>query len=144
MPRRLQQCFGPLDTLISTGTSETGVYEHSSNHIFLNRFLPTNWSYESNLFSKSWKFYVDFENVKKPPENVDGFEDNCIWTFWGSFCQLRQEYMWSAINVLKSGPNISDPSKSYDTQVNLFDINGRFEWNCCRADFSIVLDPLTR
>ena len=31
--------------------------------------------------------------------------------------------MRSAINVLKSGPNISDPTKTDDTQLNLFDIN---------------------
>ena len=30
------------------------------------------------FFSKCPKFYVDFENVIKVSENVDGFEDNCV------------------------------------------------------------------
>ena len=59
----------------------------------------------------------------KLPENVDGFEDNCNWTFCGSFCQLWQEYMWPDVNLLKSGLKISDPTKKYHTQLNLFDIN---------------------
>ena len=32
--------------------------------------------------------------------------------------------MWSAVNVLKSAPKISDPIKWHDTQLHLFDING--------------------
>ena len=33
--------------------------------------------------------------------------------------------MWSAVNVLKGGPNISDPTKRHDTELTLFDINGQ-------------------
>ena len=33
--------------------------------------------------------------------------------------------MWSAVNVLKNGPKILDQTKTYETQVNLFDINGK-------------------
>ena len=32
--------------------------------------------------------------------------------------------MLSGVNVLKSGPDISDMTKRHDTQLNLFDING--------------------
>ena len=46
------------------------------------------------FFSNCPKFYTDFENAMKLEENVDGFEDNCIWTCRGSFCQLWKEYMW--------------------------------------------------
>ena len=31
--------------------------------------------------------------------------------------------MWLAVNLLKDGPNISDPTKRHDTQLSLFDIN---------------------
>ena len=55
---------------------------------------------------------------------VYDFEVKCVWTCCGSFCQLWQEYMWSAVNVFKSGPEISDSAKRHDTQVDLFDING--------------------
>ena len=75
---------------------------------------------------KCSKFYVDFKNTVKVPENVFGFEDNCIGTFCGSFSQLWQEYMWSDLHVLKNGAKISDLTKRHDTQLNLFDINGKF------------------
>ena len=79
------------------------------------------WSF----FKKRPKFYVDFEKGRRLSENVDGFEDNFIWTCCGTFSQLWQEYRWSAVNVLKSGPQISDSTKRHDTQLNLFDINGK-------------------
>ena len=76
------------------------------------------------FFSKYSILYVDFENEIKFGDNIDGFEDNCVWTCCGTFCQLWVEDMWSTFNVLKSGPKISDPTKRHDTQLNLFDING--------------------
>ena len=75
------------------------------------------------LFSKYSKFYVDFENAIKFPENIDGFEDNCLWNWAVNFCQLWEECMWPAVNVLKSGPKISDHIKRHQKQPNLFDIN---------------------
>ena len=74
--------------------------------------------------SKYSQSYEDFENAKKFPENVDSFEDNYIRNPCGSFCQLWQECMCAAVNVLKSGAKISDPTKRNDTQPNVFDING--------------------
>ena len=76
------------------------------------------------FFSKCWKYYVSFEIAIKFEQNVDGFEENCVWTCSGSFCQLWQKYIWSAVSVLKRGPKISDPSKRHYPQVNMFDING--------------------
>ena len=40
---------------------------------------------------KCSKFYGDFENLIKFGEKVDGFEDNCVWTCWWSFCQLWEK-----------------------------------------------------
>ena len=76
------------------------------------------------FFSKCSNIYVDFENSIKVALNVDGFEDNSVSTWSSNFCQLWQEYMWSAVNELKSGPNIEDPTKRHDTQLNFHDING--------------------
>ena len=73
------------------------------------------------FFSKWSKFYVDFENAIKFSENVDGLEDNCVWQEW----QLWQECMWAAVNVLKSGPKISDPTKRDHKHLDLFDIKGK-------------------
>ena len=96
------------------------------------------------IFSKCWKYYVNFKNKIKFEGNVDGFKENCPWICCGSFCQLLQEHMWSLVKLLKRGPSISDPTKRHDTPLNIFDINERLVWKCCRADFSSVLDPLTR
>ena len=96
------------------------------------------------FFSKCSKVYVNFENAIKFAENVDGIEDNCVWTCSWSFCQLWQKYMWSAPNVLKISPKIWGPTKWHDTQLDMFDINGKLAWKCCRADFGSLLDPLTR
>ena len=79
------------------------------------------------FFSKFLKIYVDFKNAIKLEENVDGFEDNCVWSCDRSFCQLWQEHMWWAVNVLKSGPKISDLTKKNERQLNLFDINWTLE-----------------
>ena len=75
------------------------------------------------FFSKYSKSYVDFQNAIKLPRNVDCFGERCVWTCSQSFCQLWQEYMSSAVNVLKGSPNIWDPTKRHDPQVNLCDIN---------------------
>ena len=48
-----------------------------------------------------------------------------------------------AVNVLKKCPNISDPTKRHERQLNFFDINEKLAKKYCRADFSSVLDPLT-
>ena len=76
------------------------------------------------FFSKFSKYYVDFKNAIKFPETFDCFEGNCVWTSCGSFCQLWLEQMWSLVNLLKSGPKISDPTKRQDRELNLSDING--------------------
>ena len=76
------------------------------------------------FFKKCSKFYIHFQNAIKLPQNVDGFEYNCVWTCCGSLCQLSQECMWSAVNVLKSGFKISDRTKKKDTQLNLCNGNG--------------------
>ena len=69
------------------------------------------------VLSRFWK-------SNKSSGYVDGFEDNCVWTCCGSFCQLWQESMWSVVNVLRKCSKISDPTKKHNTQLNLFDING--------------------
>ena len=94
-------------------------------------------------FSKYSKFYLDFENLTKLPENVDAFQDNCVWTCCGSFSQLWQEYMWWSANMLKSGRKISHPTKKHATRLNFCDINGTLAWKFFRDDLSSVLDPLT-
>ena len=52
--------------------------------------------------------------------------------------------MWAAVNVLKSGSKISDPTKRHHKQLNLFDINGKLTQKCGRAGFISVLGTLTR
>ena len=42
-----------------------------------------------------------------------------------SVTQLWKEYLWSTVNLTENDPTISDPTKSHDTQLNFFDINGK-------------------
>ena len=93
------------------------------------------------FFRKFSKFYVDIQNAIKLGEDVDGFEGNCVWTCCRSFCQLREEYMSLVVKVLRKSPKISDTTQRHDTELNLFDINRTLAKNCCRLDFSSVLDP---
>ena len=71
---------------------------------------------------KHSKFYVDFKNAMKNFENVDSLKHNSVWSSDVNFCQLWQECMWAALNVLKRSPNISDRTKRHHKQLNLFDI----------------------
>ena len=52
-------------------------------------------------------------------------EENFGWTCWCTFSQLWQEYLWLAVNMLENGPDIWDPTRRHDTQLNFFDINGK-------------------
>ena len=79
----------------------------------------SSWSFLQN----TQNFYVDFENATEFEKNVEGFEDNCVWTCSWSSCQIWKEDMWSAVNVLKSSPKIWDSTKRHHTQLNLLDIN---------------------
>ena len=74
------------------------------------------------LFLKSSKFHVDCKNAIKVPENGYGFEDTCVGTCFGNFSLLWQEYLWSAVNVLKDGRHISDRTKRHDTRLTLCDM----------------------
>ena len=74
----LQQYFGPLTTLISKGCFETEALGYSSKHIFGNQSLRKYINYEGDPFFRMSEFYADSENSIKLPENVDGFEDNCL------------------------------------------------------------------
>ena len=76
-------------------------------------------------FLKTLKILCRFQNSINFEENVDGFEDNCVWSYGTNFCQLWQECMWTAVKVLKTGPKISDCTKRCHKQLSLFDINGK-------------------
>ena len=93
-------------------------------------------------FSKYSKCYADFANAIKSPENVDTSQDNCVWTCCGSFCQLWQEYMWWGVNMLKSGPKISDPTKRTHTQFNLCDISLTLGQKCLRFRIDQCFGPI--
>ena len=73
------------------------------------------------FFPKGRKFHVEFENAIKLPEKFHSLEDNCLWTSCIILSKVWREYMWLAVNGLKSGPKIYDPTKSHDTKLNFFD-----------------------
>ena len=48
---------------------------------------------------------------------------NLLW----EFLSIMTKYFWSAVNKLENGRKISDLTKSHDTELNFFDINGKLE-----------------
>ena len=58
-------------------------------------------------------------------EKVFRFKDNGNWTLCVKVCILRQEYMYSAVNVLTNSPNILDLTKADFFQLNLSQIHGK-------------------
>ena len=61
----------------------------------------------------------------KSPEKVFCFKDKGVWTCCVKVCILRQEYMYSADNVLTNSPNIVDLTKADFFQLNLSQIHGK-------------------
>ena len=61
----------------------------------------------------------------KNPEKVFCFKDKDVWTSCVKVCILRQEYMYSAVNVLTNSPNILDLTKADFFQLNLSPIHGK-------------------
>ena len=111
---------------------------------FLESITPEILKVSRGSFSwKCSKSYVDFKNALITSVNAFGFEDKSVGPCCMNFCLLWQEHMWSSVNVLKGGPNVSDATKRHDTQLTLFDINGKLAYNFCCAELSSVYDPLT-
>ena len=81
------------------------------------------WSF--SFLSNRSKFYGDSKNSIVNSENIFSFEDNSAGTCCGNLWLLSQDYMWSAVNMLKKSPNFSDPTKRHDTQLTLFHFNGK-------------------
>ena len=71
--------------MISKECCETGVTSYSGMYNF-GHIEAINVIF----FWKCSEFYLDFENGKKVPESVDGFEDKSVWSCSEGFCQLWQ------------------------------------------------------
>ena len=61
----------------------------------------------------------------KNPEKVFCFKDNGVWTCCVKVSILRPEYVYSAVNVFRQGPNILDLTKADFFQLNLSQIHGK-------------------
>ena len=61
----------------------------------------------------------------KNPEKVFCFKDNGVWTCCVNVSILRQEYVYSAGNMLTNSPNILDLTKADFFQLNLAQIHGK-------------------
>ena len=58
-------------------------------------------------------------------EKVFRFWDKSVWSCWGKFCILRQEYLSSAVIVLANSLKIYDQSKVVFLKLNLPEIHGK-------------------
>ena len=61
----------------------------------------------------------------KNPEKVFRFKDKGVWTCCVNVSILRQEYVYSAVNMLINSPNILDLTKTDFFQLNLSQIHGK-------------------
>ena len=78
---RFQQFLGMISALTTKEFSESGLFVHLSNHVFLSQQLQKYLSYETNFFfffSKYLKFNVDSKNAITKQQSIVGFLDNSI------------------------------------------------------------------
>ena len=76
----------------------------------------------------------------KASQKVLGFWDNSIWIVCCKISLLRQEYLSSSVNVLKSNPKILDLSKREFFELNLSQNEDKIGSKRCREKFSSVWD----
>ena len=77
----------------------------------------------SSFFSKCSKLGVYFRNAIKNREKAFRFRDNCVLGYYAKFCILRQEYIYSAVNVLTN--SVSDLTKTDFLKLNLSQVHGK-------------------
>ena len=96
------------------------------------------------FYFKCVKFYVDFKKATTIWQNIDGFEDNYTWNCSWNLSQFWREYMWLAVKVLKSIPEISRLTKRDFFQLKLSDINIKVGKSYCLGGLDSVWELLTR
>ena len=60
----------------------------------------------------------------KDPEKILSFLEKSVWSCWGKFCLLRQEYLSSAFHVLANSLKIYDHGKAVFFELNLPENHG--------------------
>ena len=120
---RLNQCFGPFTMLPVEGSSRTGVFRDSSNHIFRGRQFRKYISYLVVCFWKCSKFNADWKNAEKKSEKMFCFWDQWIWIVWTELNLLRREYLTSAVYVLTKSLKTFHVTKSHFFKLNYVHIN---------------------
>ena len=96
----------------------------------------------SSFFWKCSKFHVDFKKAIKVGHNVLGLLDNFVRTSWVKIFLLRQEYMWSPVNLLKGSPKIPDLTKRDLSVLHLSQINGKIGYIYWRYTFEQCFGPV--
>ena len=101
---RFQQCLSPFPMLHVEGSSESRLFRHLSNHVFLSPSAQKYISCERHFFWKCSKLTLNLENVKKNSEKIFPFLDQCIWKSCNQFPLLRRECLSSGVNGLTNSP----------------------------------------
>ena len=60
-----QQCFGLFPMVVFEGSSETGLFTHSTNHVFWSPLPRKYISYEGHLFSENVKHMRYISKMQK-------------------------------------------------------------------------------
>ena len=85
--------------LLFEGSLETTLFRHLSNHGFPSPSFQKYISYEGHLFFESVQ---KFKKWRKKLRNSFLFRDDCIWNGWVKLSLLTRQYLWHAVDVLKT------------------------------------------
>ena len=89
---RFQKCFAMFTMLLVKGFSQTGLFRHLFDYVFIVRNFKITKSARASFLSKCSKFPLDFKNASENTEKVFSFGDKCIWIGIVKLCLLRRGY----------------------------------------------------
>ena len=99
----LKQCFLDIDLTTS----------------FAVRNFKNAWDIRVILSFKIFKISCRFQKGSKNSEINFCLLYHCIWSDCGNFSLVQREYLWSAVNMLRNSPKISDVTKRVMFQLYL-------------------------
>ena len=81
---------------------------HLNKHMSRSLQIQIYLSYEPHFIFKTVEIYCRFQKRKKMAQKIYGFSDSLIYVGNSNFSLLIGEYLYFGVNVLSSGPKISD------------------------------------
>ena len=106
-----QQCLATFTMLFLEGSSETGLFRHFCNYVFVVCKFRNTKAVRVIFFWKYLKFMLDLKNAPKKWEKVFSFWDNCIRIGIVQFSLSRAGYFSPVAKVWTSSRKICHVNK---------------------------------